>query len=71
MPIIVINTTAATLNEEDGTVEFSVPNTAGCAETVLRVPIVAEIEPRPDALYGHTFRWPAQEIAQALADQKP
>ncbi len=27
------------------------------------VPIIAEITPRPDPVYGHTFTWPA-EVAQ-------
>jgi len=29
-----------------------------------QIPTVAEIEPQPDPVYGHVFRWPAREIAQ-------
>jgi len=27
-----------------------------------QIPIVAEIEPQPDPVLGHTFKWPAGEI---------
>lgn len=29
---------------------------------VLNLPIVAEVEPHPDPVYGHTFKWPLDDI---------
>lgn len=29
---------------------------------VLNLPVVAEIEPKPDPVYGHTFKWPFDDI---------
>lgn len=29
---------------------------------VLPLPIIAEIEPHPDPVYGHTFKWPFDDI---------
>jgi hypothetical protein len=41
--------------------------TADPDETCERagIPVIAEIEPRPDPVYGHTFTWPP-EVAQFL-----
>lgn len=33
----------------------------------LGIPVIAEIQPRPDPVYGHVFTWPAQEVAQIVA----
>jgi hypothetical protein len=31
------------------------------------IPVLAEIEPHPDPVYGHLFKWPAAEVDQFLA----
>jgi hypothetical protein len=43
------------------------PAAAGCilaGVTTGKIPIIAEIEPHADPVYGHTFKWPAQEVDQ-------
>ncbi len=30
------------------------------------IPTIAEIEPQPDPVYGHTFKWP-EEVKQFLS----
>lgn len=32
----------------------------------MNIPLIAEITPEPDPVYGHTFTWPAQEVEQFL-----
>ena len=32
----------------------------------LHIPVIAEIEPHPDPVYGHLFKWPA-EVEQFIA----
>lgn len=66
--IQIINAKSARINEDDGTLELTATDQTGMRETSLTIPIVAEIEPHTDPIYGHTFRWP-QEVAQYLADQ--
>lgn len=39
------------------------PQTPEDVATVLHIPVIAEIEPRTDPIYGHTFKWP-EEVAQ-------
>lgn len=29
---------------------------------VLQLPVVAEVEPHPDPIYGHTLKWPFDDI---------
>jgi hypothetical protein len=35
------------------------------------IPVIAEIEARPDPVYGHVFQWPAQEVDQFVALHQP
>ncbi len=47
-------------------------NTAEAADQLCEqvgIPVIAEIEPTADPVYGHTFEWPAQEIGQFFAEQ--
>lgn len=65
MSIIFIN-----VNEALGT-ELNKVQTPEEAADALHIPVIAEIEPRPDPIYGHTFKWPVQEVEQFVASQSP
>lgn len=50
------------------------PADAGCilaGVTTGKIPIIAKIAPQPDPVYGHTFKWPAQEIDQLVQQRAP
>lgn len=34
-----------------------------------QIPVIAEIEPQPDPVYGHTFKWPVQEVKQFTREE--
>lgn len=47
-------------------------NTAEAADQLCEqvgIPVIAEIEPKADPVYGHTFMWPAQEIEQFFTER--
>jgi len=60
-------TLAARVKELQGYIDINIAGTT--AESIadaLRIPVLAQIDPQPDPVYGHTFPWPA-EVEQFFA----